>query len=685
MQFRSRIAVAVALTIISVAAFAQLKETVSVNVVEVPVTVVDSSGNPVRGLKLENFKLLDQGKERPITSFDMIDFGSGGNAPNTALAPMNPAARRNFMLLFDLSNSQPASLARAQEAARQFVAKSVQPRDLVGVGTISVEHSFRLLTAFTSDRELIESAIGNPASFRSADPLQLSNETKLVTLDTTVPEGTGSGNGGLQGRQDRAADIAVESKERMTQIQRANEQYTRARVEKEVDFLGQLAKTLRAIPGRKQIIFLSEGFDPSVVQGRDARDSETQRAENDQVLSGQGYMVDNDQRYGSTTSQGVVERMSQFFRGSDVVLHAIDIQGVRVQNDVQGGSRINSNAGLGILASPTGGMVFQNSNSMQDNLGRMLHAQEVVYILAFQAPTTKPGTLHSLSVKLVNAPGGSKAFSRNGYFEGGNETQQERILTNAEIILNDIPQNELRVAELSAGFPTSSVNSQVPVILEIDGNDVMKDLKGNAANAEIYLYAFDSEGMVRDRMYQKMALDLKKVGDKLRANGIKYYATLSLPPGKYAVKALVRIPESDRRGFARADIVVPKANEMVVLPPIFVDDAPMKWVLIKGQSHDKSGAVDPFNLSGEPFIPAAQPRLKSGDTKRFAVFVHNANAADLTYETNPKVKFLGAAKNAGSTAFVMELGQVDPTLSSLDVTVHKKGVADAQKTSIALR
>src|SRR5437016_5683361 len=114
----------------SVAAFAQLKETVSVNVVEVPVTVVDSSGNPVRGLKLENFKLLDQGKERPITSFDMIDFGSAGNAPTSALAPMNPAARRNFMLLFDLSNSQPASLARAQEAARNFVAKSVLPRDL---------------------------------------------------------------------------------------------------------------------------------------------------------------------------------------------------------------------------------------------------------------------------------------------------------------------------------------------------------------------------------------------------------------------------------------------------------------------------------------------------------------------------------------------------------------------------
>ena len=33
----------------AVTLFAQLRETVQVNVVEVPVTVVDSSGNPVRG------------------------------------------------------------------------------------------------------------------------------------------------------------------------------------------------------------------------------------------------------------------------------------------------------------------------------------------------------------------------------------------------------------------------------------------------------------------------------------------------------------------------------------------------------------------------------------------------------------------------------------------------------------
>src|ERR1043165_9868909 len=165
-------------------AFAQMKESINVNVVEVPVTVVDGSGNAVRGLTKANFKLFDQGKERAITAFDAIDL----TVKQTALTPIPPAARRNFMLLFDLSYSAPRSLARAQEAARNFVKTALQPRDLVGVGTIDVEHGFRLLSALTTDREIVAAAISNPGGFRSADPLQLANETNIASmLDPPAP------------------------------------------------------------------------------------------------------------------------------------------------------------------------------------------------------------------------------------------------------------------------------------------------------------------------------------------------------------------------------------------------------------------------------------------------------------------------------------------------------------------
>ena len=67
--------VAALLTLVAaVVALAQVRETVNVNVIEVPVTVVDSSGNPVRGLTAANFQLFDDGKPQTITSFDNIDF-----------------------------------------------------------------------------------------------------------------------------------------------------------------------------------------------------------------------------------------------------------------------------------------------------------------------------------------------------------------------------------------------------------------------------------------------------------------------------------------------------------------------------------------------------------------------------------------------------------------------------------
>jgi len=668
MRFRTA-AVTFAAALVSAAAFAQMKESINVNIVEVPVTVVDGSGNAVRGLTKANFKLFDQGKERAITAFDAIDL----TVKQTALTPIPPAARRNFMLLFDLSYSGPRSLARAQEAARNFVKTAVQPRDLVGVGTIDVEHGFRLLSAFTTDREIVAAAISNPGGFRSADPLQLANETNIASmLDTTAPmePPANASPPAVRAYENKAAaaDAAADMK---LQVQQANVAYVRARVEKQVDFLGALAKTLRAVPGRKQIVFLSEGFDPTVVTGRDARDSQSTARDNEAILHGNFETSDSDTRFGSSTSQSFVSRMAQFFRGSDVVLNAIDIQGVRVQNDMSG-AKINSNAGLALLADPTGGMVFQNVNNMSANFDRMLKAQEFVYVLSFQAPASKPGTFHDLKVKLVDVPGRANVFARAGYYEGGALTPQERTLSNAEIVLNDIAQTDIRVAGLAAAFPTAGANAQVPVVLELDGNDLLKDVRAEKFGVEFYIYAFDSDGLVRDRLYQSIGLDVAKVGQRLRSGGLKYYATLMLPPGKYAVKSLVRVPDTDRRGFIRSDMTVAAAGETTVLPAIFVDEHPSA-VLVRGVSHAAT-AADPFNLSGERFIPAAGPRTK------LAVFVTNAQTSEVTVDPTPKVKFLGAAPSGSATALVMEID--DASLPAVDVTVHAKGATQTQKIAL---
>src|SRR5438067_7983314 len=281
--------------------FAQMRETVNVNVVEVPVTVIDSSGNPVRGLTAANFELYDNGTKRDITGFDAIDFAST-QSPVTAVSPLNPNARRQFMLLFDLGYASPSGLARAQEAARKFVHDSVQPRDLVAVSTIEPNRGFRLVTAVTTDRALIESAVGDPRAYRGADPLQIANNT--VAFEPIQA----SGGGGKSG-----VDPAAEEAETAGRMQHANEQLVRQRIDRQIDALGALAKMLRAVPGRKQVVLLSEGFDPKYLQGRDARATQEGFGENEAVIHGQAYNVDNDQRYGNSTSMSLVDQMGQYF------------------------------------------------------------------------------------------------------------------------------------------------------------------------------------------------------------------------------------------------------------------------------------------------------------------------------------------------------------------------------------
>ncbi|HEY2324839.1 MAG TPA: VWA domain-containing protein, partial [Thermoanaerobaculia bacterium] len=319
--------IAFTLLFVAAAAHAQLKESITVSYVEVPVTVLDRSGNPIRGLTQANFEVTDEGKKRDINGFETIDFGSHQTA---AAAPvMTPAARRNFLLLFDLSFSSPASIKRAQDAARNFATKMAGRDDRIAVASVDAAHGFRLLTSFTTDHALVDAAIGNPTGFRAADPLQLAGSgfdpdvaQAMIVDKPGGAKGQGINNivedtiGGLNSQQDA---------------------YNRQKIDRQVTLLGGLATTLRSVRGVKHIVLLSEGFDPRLVQGRDAGTSEDKQKEQTALEHGEIWNVNTDDRYGSSTSMSLVNRLADISKRSDVVLDAIDIMGVRGQTDARTG------------------------------------------------------------------------------------------------------------------------------------------------------------------------------------------------------------------------------------------------------------------------------------------------------------------------------------------------------------
>jgi VWFA-related protein len=618
------------LSLQSTAAQTPPRETIEVTVVEVPVTVVDRDGKPVRGLTRENFELYDDNQRRALTHFDAVDLSTrtrvaAAAAPAVASAeeveegplPEQRPYMRNFMLLFDVSDSSPATLKRAREAALDFVQNQLQPVDRVAVGTVSVQRGFELLANFTLDREFIRAVVttfGQPRHLQTHDPLLLSaGDYDFQAQSATLPGGVEGGN---QGKADMAAaqfqDLAREQRKSAREEQR---HVTLRRIEN----LADLGRILDRIAGRKQVVLLSEGFDARALQGReDINNAEAQR-ERTAIERGQIWNVDSEARYGSSDALNTLKRMVDTLKRSDVVLNALDIKGLRNALD-ETGQRVTSTESLSLLTRDTGGMVFQNSNDLRQNFTRLLDQQDVTYILGFQTWGSPANKFHNLRVKLVNVPAGARVSHRMGYYDQSKATiDLDRTLTAGEILTNSIPVDAVRVRAFTAAFPHRAGVAQAPVVLEIDGSSLVNGISGNnTLPTEIFVYAFDRQGVARDFVHQRIGLELGKLRDKLEAKGVKFYHTLLLPPGDYSVRALVRT--EGRSGFASAPLHVPVAGEASFAPALL--DESDGWVMVKAPNRAAAPEY-PFVAGENVFVPAVQPALKAGQHYEVALMTRN--------------------------------------------------------------
>lgn len=660
---------------------ARVGESVVVTVVEIPVTVVDRAGNPVRGLTKENFELVDEGKKQEIEYFEKIDLAKiSASEDDTAF---NPVARRRFMLLFDRENSTPGTIDRAREAALAFVKTEIGEHDLVSVATYSTGSGFRLLTSFTTDRDLLAAAIetlGNPKFYQLRDPLFLSAATSSVR---------DSGTGGA-GERGEAARIATEEVAELNRINaQNNDDYNRGRVRTQLKTFGGFARVLDRVRGRKQIVLLSEGFDSRLIQGRESSGSSDNRRDAEAVISGESWTVDNDQRFGSTTASGEVTTMAELFKRSDVVLHAIDIKGLRSDVDAKEGLKKSSGESLYLMTSPTGGQVFKNANDLRDNFKKILRSQEVVYVLGFTAKSGgTPGKFHNLKVKAQNIPGGARAYHRAGYYEPSSKISAlEQTLTSADILQSDIPQEDVALSILSVPFPVANDQPLVPVIIEIPGKKLLEGVSGNVLNADLFVYAFDEGGAVRDFLHQRLSLDLPKVRDQLTAAGIRYYGSLRLDSGTHAIKVLVRVHESGHNGFQRYDLTVPKFAEPVVLASIMWDDVTSSnWLMVKGRPRSVAEVDYPFQIAKQSFVPAVGASLQSNGSYKIALFTYNVPRDGLDIKASvrgadgnvapAKVALLGVSPEGAlyGTKFMLSFEPVGlaPGRYSLDVTIGQK-------------
>jgi VWFA-related protein len=181
--------------------------------------------------------------------------------------------------------------------------------------------------------------------------------------------------------------------------------------------LGELAKMMRGVQGRKQVVFLSEGFDSSFMLGVTGdSDAARQRIQqlNEAAMSGEYWEVKSDERFGSTATQNQLDAMLQDFIRADCTIQSVDIGGLRAGVDVK--TRSSGQEGLFTMAKSTGGEFYRNYNNLSEAMGEMLERTSVSYVLAIQPQMLRAdGQFHRLKVKLKgNAGRGARLVQAQG-------------------------------------------------------------------------------------------------------------------------------------------------------------------------------------------------------------------------------------------------------------------------------
>jgi hypothetical protein len=174
----------------------------------------------------------------------------------------------------------------------------------------------------------------------------------------------------------------------------------------------------------------------------------TQDTASESSIAGQTWKIDSDARFGSSATRGFIQNALAGFRRADVVLHTIDISGLRAEGEVT--RRAGSGADvLYTMASETNGDFIRNANQLSGDLQGLIERTDIVYVLAFQPKeVSKPGAFHELKVK-VRVPS-SKISARSGYYEPKayrNLTPMERVLASGDLLVggggSQLPVNML--------------------------------------------------------------------------------------------------------------------------------------------------------------------------------------------------------------------------------------------------
>jgi len=245
----------------------------------VPVVVIDKNGNPVSGLKKEDFRLQENGKDQTISTIDEIvpiaqpvnkvQIEGVKQVASNALAIENKAPRRLVIVAMDMVNTPFLDQSRSKQQVISYLSKALEPDSLYEI--VSVENNgVRVLHDFTqSSAELIATVQRLHSRFTASDRV---DQTAIADF---ASKGAGGANGtlavspgatavGPSGNTlllDPRVDFEAWAMARGAVSEASYASYlSEAAASSTLTAFQQIAQRTSGIPGRKSLIWISGGF-----------------------------------------------------------------------------------------------------------------------------------------------------------------------------------------------------------------------------------------------------------------------------------------------------------------------------------------------------------------------------------------------------------------------------------------
>jgi VWFA-related protein len=600
---------------------------VAVDAVRIDAVVTDKDGNIVRDLTAADFELFQDGRKQPVTFAQFVPIlTAAAPAPaaprdeklkSTAIAAAPPllsggAVRREHIqrtiaLVVDDLGLSVESLHYVKRSLHDFIDRSLQPGDLVAL--VRTGGSLDGLQPFTTDARVLHAAVEalNWTAFSRSGVEAFEAINQWKTLDSH----------------------ATFDPEDFTELNRFRRTVQSAGT---LGALNLVIRGARPLPGRKAVLFISEGFE---VLEKYAGDMTSQpgrvRAALDRAIDQAvraGVVVYSIDARGLQTGRLLgSDNLKVPSMGADPNGNASTMESSVAQRTAERAAMLrDTQEGMAYLAEQTGGFAVLNTNDLGAGLARAAQDVRDYYVIGYVpeahtfAGKDKTPEYHRIDVR-VKRPG-LKVRTRKEFFGVSDEDASAEPPSAAQALVNAAisPFTATDIAIRATLLPGFSPDRGlfVRVLLHIDASALTfaKNADGKStAAADVLGMVFDRDGTEVAHLTTAFEAALTNEGarDALR-EGLAYTLRIPIPrAGAYQVRFAVRDRQSGTFG---------TAGEFLDLPDVPHGAFAVSGIVLRanGDVSPSAADVDRMMISPSQAVRVYRP----GTQLTYACDIYNA-------------------------------------------------------------